>query len=89
MKHFVRILAILLLAGNGSIHAEEITITTPMSVNLVAQENLLQVRFSATFRMDSGWIISASATTQKVLFFHAQSGDYINACLKGILLFEL
>jgi hypothetical protein len=77
MKDFVRILMVLLLAGS-SIHAEEITITTTITVNLSAQKNLVRLSLNEGFLMDSGWIVSASDTTQKVLVFHAQSGDYIN-----------
>ena len=78
MKDIVRILMVLLFVGSECIHAEEITITTPISVNLSARKNLLQLSFSGAFQMDSGWIVSAKDTTRKELVFRARSGDYIN-----------
>lgn len=79
MKHFNRLFVFLLLAGTCATRAENITVTTTISVNnFYAQHNLVQLNLPVSTPMDSGWCVSQSDTTRKALVFHAKNKDYIN-----------
>ena len=79
MKHFNRLFIFLLLAGTCATRAENITVTTTITVNnFYAQNNLVQLNLPGSTQMDSGWFVSQSDTTRKALVFHAKNKDYIN-----------
>ena len=79
MKHFNRLFIFLLLAGTCATRAENITVTTTITVNnFYAQNNLVQLNLPGSSQMDSGWLVSQSDTTRKALVFHAKNKDYIN-----------